>query len=173
MKSTIKCAKHMRSGRERWMARCRPPGWCWIFSTSSCTSCGRRFESITTWKGSGATRRASERESRPGARGYSNEVSTEPIVQERGGLLALGGELRGSFYHFVQEFLEFSQPWRGNDDGIAPPIHVLGNAQKAAARVFFQREDKRFAFDLNLVGLQGILLHCRPGTRRVGPRAIR
>src|SRR2546428_8746360 len=123
--------------------------------------------SITIWRGFGVTPRGSAHAKRRASRGNSVDTQRaqtgEGFGQSRtkervGGLLAFLRKLRRSFDHFVQQFLELSQPRRRNDNGVAPPIHVLGNAQKTAAWILLERKDKSLALNLDLVGLPGILL---------------
>src|SRR6266511_3157947 len=90
-----------------------------------------------------------------------------------GGLLAFGGKFRRSLDHFVQQPFELSQPRRGNNDGIAPSIHVLGNPQKTAAVILLERKHKGLPLNLNLVRFQRLFRNARFGRRRIGTMAVR
>src|SRR5208282_2048417 len=61
-------------------------------------------------------------------------------------------------HHFVEELFEILQSGGGHDDGVAPPADVLGDAQEPAARIFLEREDKGFALNLHLLGLERVFV---------------
>lgn len=42
----------------------------------------------------------------------------------------------------------------GDDDGVAASAHVLGHAQKPAARIFLERDEEQLALDLDLFGVE-------------------
>src|SRR5258708_22208691 len=88
----------------------------------------------------------------------SSPDDLSPIKSSRS---RLRRSLGGDTYHVVQNFFEILQPRRGNDNCIAPAAHVLGNAQKPAARILFQGNDKGLALDLDFVRLERVFVHRR------------
>src|SRR5580698_7345354 len=72
-----------------------------------------------------------------------------------------GGRIAGSFYHLVQKLLEVLEAGRGNNDGVTPSADILRDAEKPPARVFLQGKDKRFAFNLHLVGFKRVFIYRR------------
>jgi hypothetical protein len=55
--------------------------------------------------------------------------------------------------------LKILQAGRGNDDGVSLGIVFLRNAQETSTGIFFQRQAKRLAFNLNLLGFKRIFLN--------------
>src|SRR5579859_870953 len=78
-------------------------------------------------------------------------------------LLRLLRQLSRGLDHVVEELFEILQAGGGYDDGVTAAANVFRNAQKTATRVFLEGEQKGFAFDLNLVGFQSILVDRRLG----------
>ena len=64
-------------------------------------------------------------------------------------------DFAGGLHHFVHELFELGQTGGGNNDGVAPSANDLRDAEEAAARIFLEGNYERFAFDLNLVRLDG------------------
>jgi len=62
-----------------------------------------------------------------------------------------------------RSFLNSSKTGGRDDDGVAPPADILGDAQEPAARIFLECKDKGLALDLNLLALQGVFLNRRFG----------
>src|SRR2546423_7320482 len=69
--------------------------------------------------------------------------------------------------HGIQNPLEFFQTRGGNDDRVPPSTHVLGDAQKSAARVFLARNNKGLPLHLNLVSLECFFVYREIWLRRV------
>jgi hypothetical protein len=67
------------------------------------------------------------------------------------------------FHHVFEELFEILQTGGRDDDGVAPPADVLGDAQEPAARIFLERENEGLALNLNLLALQGVFLNRRLG----------
>src|SRR5664279_1153230 len=88
--------------------------------------------------------------------------------------LSLGRCFGGGFNHFVQQRSELFQTRGGDDDSITPASDILSDAQEASARILFQGEDKGLSLDLNLGGLQRILVDGRLGRtkRTITMRAV-
>ena len=61
-------------------------------------------------------------------------------------------------HHFFQQLFEIRQAGGGNDDGVAPSADILGDAQEPSARIFLEREDKGFALNLQLLGLERVFV---------------
>ena len=87
-------------------------------------------------------------------------------------LLFLGWCLCGGFHHFVEDFFEIFQTGSRNDDRIAASTDIFGDAEEAAAGIFLEREDKRFALDLHFVRLQRVLVYRRFGRVRRAVRTV-
>src|ERR1051325_9054240 len=59
--------------------------------------------------------------------------------------------------HVFEQALKVAQPGGRNDDGVAPSVDVLGDAQEAPAGIFLQREDEGLALNLDLVRFERVL----------------
>ena len=68
----------------------------------------------------------------------------------------LGRGVHGGSGHVVENAFEIFQAGGGDDDGIAAASDVFGDAQETAARVFFEREQERLAFDLDFVAAESV-----------------
>jgi len=84
-------------------------------------------------------------------------------------LFGLGRVLGGCLDHLVEDFLELFKA-RGRDDNVvASPVDVFGDAQESSARILFERKQKRLALNLNLVALQSVFLYRRSWLLAIGP----
>src|ERR1041385_6507752 len=76
-------------------------------------------------------------------------------------LLQIGRHLRRRFgrsaRHLVEDSFKILESRRRNNNRVATPVDILGNAQKTAARIFLQSKNESLAFDLHLVGSQRVL----------------
>ena len=72
---------------------------------------------------------------------------------------ALSRDFVRCFHHFIDQFLEVLQAGGGNDDRISFAATLLGNAQETSTGIFFQRQVKRLAFNLNLIGFKRVFLN--------------
>ena len=131
-------------------ARCKPPGLCWIILMRHCPrhAHGRARALRPGNTLGGRTTRHSEEKDETCSQGRcfkigSRRYSARLLGQNSPRLLwALRRRLVRHLHHFIQYLAKFLQAGRGNDDGIAPSAHVLGDAQKTSARVFLQRQHK-------------------------------
>src|SRR6185312_14016623 len=73
-------------------------------------------------------------------------------------LISRRGRFSRHLYHLVQQLLEVFQARRRDDDRVASSAHVFRDAKETATNIFFQGEHKSFAFDLDLVCLQSVLI---------------
>ena len=53
------------------------------------------------------------------------------------------------FNHLIEQFLEFFQAGRGDDDGVASSADVFSDPQEASARIFLEGELEGFTLNLN------------------------
>ena len=74
-----------------------------------------------------------------------------------------GWNFGGSFHHFFEQLAKILQTRGRNDDGVAPAANVFGDAQKTAAWIFLERENKRLALNLDCVRLERVLVGRRFG----------
>jgi hypothetical protein len=58
--------------------------------------------------------------------------------------------------------LEILQAGCGNDDGVSLGVVFLRNAQETSTGIFFQRQNKRLAFNLNFLGFKRVFLNKWP-----------
>ena len=65
---------------------------------------------------------------------------------------------RRRLYHFIKQLLEIFQAGGRNDNRVTTSADIFSDAKEAAAHVFFQGEHKSFAFNLDLVRLESVLI---------------
>jgi hypothetical protein len=62
-----------------------------------------------------------------------------------------------SLNHLIEEIAEVLEARSRNDNGVATTADIFSDAEKSAAGVFLQRQDERFALNLNFFGLKRVL----------------
>lgn len=87
-------------------------------------------------------------------------VSSRSVRGPRG-LVILRRDFATRFYHLIQNFFKVLEASGGNYNIVAPAIDILRDSKKTSARVFFQRKNKSFSFDLDLVSLESVFIYRR------------
>jgi hypothetical protein len=74
--------------------------------------------------------------------------------------------LRRNFFrrpdHFVNEFLELQESGGGDDNGVAPPANILGDAEKSPAGILLEGKNEIFPFNLNFAAFKRVLYNRGP-----------
>lgn len=75
--------------------------------------------------------------------------------------MSLQRGFRGGLGHLGEDVSELFQAGGRNDDGLVTSSDVFRNSQETASRIFFQGEQKRFAFYLDFFGFEGVFAWSR------------